>query len=322
MANPQAGNGFLRIANEIWNEVIRRDFSKRQKDIILFIWRLSYGCKKKSAYIPQLKDFELCGVGPTNVTKEIHYLVSCKVINWDKVGSVFTVNKDYERWQISPVKGWNEKRFKQLIHENLDKNGYQNDKSDSELFGPKIVVTYQNNKLRLIKTISFRLLKREVGRGSNPYGSKAKRLSKDSIKDSIKDIKDSQEEEEPQTALDAYRFSFNKFMYTGFIQGYVSELLKRGYPDSFVREVFLDMGARGIGPDERYMRKLAEDWILKGISSRQQANQNKVTPFIPKANTSIGVGEQPARRSKYEQEMDELQQAREEAKRLEAIGSD
>jgi phage replication O-like protein O len=88
-----------------------------------------------------------------------------------------------------------------------------------------------------------------------------------SFKDNFKEI------QEEETAMDAYRFSFKKLMYTGHIQGYVTELMKRGLTDSFIRDVFLEMGSRGIGPNLEYMKKLAEDWISKGILSRQQAHQ-------------------------------------------------
>ncbi|SHM58724.1 phage replication protein O [Gracilibacillus kekensis] len=47
MANPQVENGYIRIANDLWNEVLRRDFTKRQMNLILLIWRLSYGTGKK-----------------------------------------------------------------------------------------------------------------------------------------------------------------------------------------------------------------------------------------------------------------------------------
>lgn len=83
------------------------------------------------------------------------------------------------------------------------------------------------------------------------------------------------QEEEPRTALDAYTYSFKKFMYTGHIQGYVSELMNRGFTDAFIREVFLEMGARGVNADERYMRKLAEDWISNGIYTRSEAERRK-----------------------------------------------
>ncbi|MDQ6418695.1 replication protein [Paenibacillus sp. LHD-117] len=198
MANPQPEKGFVKLANEIWNEIIRRDFSKRQKDIILFIWRLSYGCQKKMALIPKLKDFEICGIGAQNIRKELDYLASCRVITWEKSASIFSVNKDYDKWQISPVRGWDDDRFRELISENLGAQTSQIEKkatSQIKKFSPsklniKLLSTSQNKKLRLLKTRSYNFLKQEVQLPSNPCGCRRKQLSKDIIKDIIKDKKD------------------------------------------------------------------------------------------------------------------------------------
>ena len=166
----QLENGFIRIANEIWDEVIRRDFTKRQKDILLFVWRLSYGCNRKTAHIPMLKDFELCGVTQNHIKEELNYLNSMKVLEWDQEGMIFSFNKDYSFWQASPVRKWNDERFKGLIHINLSTS--QNRKSNEE---------------GLPKTGSEDFPKQEVSEPERPRGTKDEGMSKDSIKD-IKDI--------------------------------------------------------------------------------------------------------------------------------------
>ncbi|MHA6530227.1 replication protein [Paenibacillus sp. BAC0078] len=189
MANPQPEDGYVKLANEIWNEIIRRDFSKRQKDIILFIWRLSYGCRKKTAIIPKLKDFEMCGIGYQNIRKELDHLSSSKVISWMKDSNVFAVNKDYEQWQITPVKGWSEERFKELISVNLVERRIftsQNEKPKREQNTGKLLYASQNKKYLLLKMRSDSFSKREVSGVSNPCGCKAKRVSKDIIKNIIK----------------------------------------------------------------------------------------------------------------------------------------
>lgn len=112
------------------------------------------------------------------------------------------------------------------------------------------------------------------------------------------------------TALDAYKFSFGKIMYTGHIQDYVMKLMKRGYTDSFIREVFLEMGANGVTePNLKYMQKLAEDWISRGIASRKDADQKKtsnsstpsnVTPFTPR----VSKAEELRRRAREEEALE------------------
>lgn len=118
MANPQKEHGYIGIANEIWDEVIRRDFTKRQKDILLFVLRLSYGCNQKSAIIPLQQDFVLGGLGGKgHVKEELTYLVQCKVLEINE--KEYLIKKNYDLWQVSPVRGWNATRFKELLHLNL-----------------------------------------------------------------------------------------------------------------------------------------------------------------------------------------------------------
>lgn len=248
--NPQLENGYLRISNEIWDEIIRRDFTKRQKDILHLILRLSYGCNKKVAHIPLLQDFSLCGVTPNHITEELKYLKICKVIDWDRNDMMFSFNKNYDIWQMSPVKKWDDERFKELIHMNL---------------------TSQNRnfpKQELPEKGSENFPKKEVGEASNPWDSRAEGVSKDSIKDI-------QEEERPLTALEAYIHSFKKMNYTGQIQGYIQELMKKGYTDAFVREVFLAMGSYGANPDVEYMKKVVDDWSAKGIYTFSEAKRRR-----------------------------------------------
>jgi hypothetical protein len=119
MVNPQKERGYVGIANEIWDEIIRRDFTKRQKDILQFILRISYGCGRKIAHVPFLKDFSLCGIGQTNIKNELIYLDQCEVIYWDREENNFGFNKNYNDWQVSPVREWNPDRFKEILHINL-----------------------------------------------------------------------------------------------------------------------------------------------------------------------------------------------------------
>ncbi|WP_217563044.1 replication protein [Paenibacillus sp. GbtcB18] len=126
MANPQPENGFVRVANEIWDEIICRSFSKRQIDIILFILRLSYGCNKKTAKIPLQQDFILAGLGGKgNIALELKRLEAARVITRNKEAGEYALNKDYETWDVGLVKGWEKARFEKLLNLNLDQGKKQ-----------------------------------------------------------------------------------------------------------------------------------------------------------------------------------------------------
>jgi len=119
VANPQAEEGYIRIANEIWDQIMMRDFTKRQRSILDLILRLSYGCGKKYALIPTLNSFALAGVRPNHVRKEIEGLVAARVIEWDEVVMHFAFNKDYDQWEIPYAYGHDEAKLDDLITLNL-----------------------------------------------------------------------------------------------------------------------------------------------------------------------------------------------------------
>ncbi|RFB35697.1 phage replication protein [Brevibacillus sp. VP] len=119
MANPQTEKGHMRIANDIWVAIIKRKFTLRQRNILDFILRMSWGCRKKSAVIPMLKDFELCGVRKEHIRIELEHLVAMNVLMWDSNRNEYWFNKDFDQWKVTPVKGWSEERFNELISMNL-----------------------------------------------------------------------------------------------------------------------------------------------------------------------------------------------------------
>lgn len=116
MMSPKSG--FVGIANRIWDEVIRRNFTKRQKDILLFLWRLSYGCQQDVAIVSKQKYFAVCGVGEGHIGQELKILSECKVIS--RNGSEYRFNEDCHLWQVSPVRGWDEEIFKAILHDNIE----------------------------------------------------------------------------------------------------------------------------------------------------------------------------------------------------------
>lgn len=196
MASPQTGNGYVRIANEIWDEVIRRDFSKRQKDILFFIWRLSYGCNKRTAYVPQMKSFELCGVSRTKIKDELTHLEKSRVLIWNKDEKLFEINKDYESWFISLVKSWDEREFQELISTNIVQNKFPKREFEIPKTGIEENEEFPKGELKVPKTgigssQNGNLSVPETGIATHDETNNdaASEFSKDSIKDNIKDNK-------------------------------------------------------------------------------------------------------------------------------------
>src|SRR5699024_412634 len=110
-----------RIANELYDEILRRNFSKRQQNLVLFIWRLSYGTGQKDCEVNQFNLFELAGIYRSDIRKELNYLRECAVLNWTEKDMVFSINKNYKLWQITPNKNWDSEKFNSLIHLNINR---------------------------------------------------------------------------------------------------------------------------------------------------------------------------------------------------------
>lgn len=168
MANPQKERGHVGIANELWDEIIRRDFTKRQKDIMQFILRLSYGCGRKTALIPRQKDFEICGVREGHIKTEIDHLIKCKVIERGSQKGEYRFNKNYDFWQVTPVFLWDEVRMKELIRINLLEAKKDRNLTESGSFEEDENLPNQevNEISDLTETVSFEeknLLKQEDG---------------------------------------------------------------------------------------------------------------------------------------------------------------
>jgi hypothetical protein len=173
MASPQPTDAHIRIAHSIEEEIMMRDFTKRQRSILDLILRLSWGCGKKTAIIPRQKDFEIVGIGETKIKDELIWLMNARVIAWDKDIDEFGFNKDYDQWRVSIVPGFNKERFAELIHLNLDTS--QNGKLSSQNGKP------QNEELT--ETVRTNLPKREDEQGSNVDEKPVYEVSKESIKD-------------------------------------------------------------------------------------------------------------------------------------------
>lgn len=281
MANPQVEQGYIRIANEIYNECIRRDFSKRQLNIILLILRLSYGCRKKYCEIPKLNYFEVAGINKVDIKKELKFLKSCKVINWDEEKNYFSLNKDFEKWQVSPVKNWDDERFKFLISYNLkvSKTLTNDPKKVSEILteepekvsktltkqnrGVSKTLTFKGEKVS--KTLTTKLVKYELRHPLIACLPRARWVSKDIIKDIInKDIKDINNNSNP------FQFYENNF---GMLPPILIDNVNYWISGNFFEhpeEIIIESMKEAVKANKRswqYCEKCLVDWNNNGLKT-------------------------------------------------------
>ncbi len=117
MTNSPLTEPYLKIAHSIQEQIMISGFTEHEIKILLFILRLSWGCGRRSAYIPRQKDFELIGVGENHVKTKLDYLIRSRVIF--REGCRYEFNKNYAEWQISRVRTYSPESLSRLIGLNL-----------------------------------------------------------------------------------------------------------------------------------------------------------------------------------------------------------
>lgn len=265
MASPQLEHGYMRIANEIWEQIMMRDFTKRQRAILDLILRLSWGCQKKTARVRNQSDFELVGVGRTHVKRELEWLEAANVIRWYRTGNehVFEFNKNHDEWKVSIVRGYDEDRLLDLVAINLHgvtetvTDDYQNGNSD-------IGQGYQNSNRGVTKTVTPTPSKPAVDAGFQ--------APKDNIKDNISISLSS--EPGPDVVMDAYHTHVGLIGPTEFakLQFYEDE----GMAPDVIVEAIVEFG-RKRKEDPRtpfsYLDSILRNWLNADVRNMKQLQE-------------------------------------------------
>ena len=91
-------NGYTRIANELFDEIIKADLSKHQIKVLLAIARKTYGFNKKSDRFTNAQISEMTGLPETRVCTAKNSLIDARILIW--VGREIGVNKNLNEWQL------------------------------------------------------------------------------------------------------------------------------------------------------------------------------------------------------------------------------
>lgn len=100
MADVQLKNGYIKIANDLFEQLFIRDFSLKQLRILLLLFRCSYGFNKKAANIIPYSRFDVSYIYKGDIKRELKNLEINKVISCDYENRVFSINKNYDEWKI------------------------------------------------------------------------------------------------------------------------------------------------------------------------------------------------------------------------------
>jgi len=109
MASPQTENGYTKFANELLEAFIRTRIPGQEIRIMLFIARKTYGYGKKQDCISYGQIAKATGIPRTRAIEHVKSLVSKRVLgslnNGTRQPATIWINKDYEKWVPSPIKG-------------------------------------------------------------------------------------------------------------------------------------------------------------------------------------------------------------------------
>lgn len=103
-------------------EVLRRDFTKRQMNIVTMIFSFSLYLGKEKAIVPKMRDFEITGVSKDKIRGELTQLVEMNVLDWNKEENSFRL-KDPREWNVKYHSGYNDSRAQEIFILNLKDAG-------------------------------------------------------------------------------------------------------------------------------------------------------------------------------------------------------
>lgn len=154
MANPQAENGYTRIANELYDSILKLKCTGLQKELIFAVIRFTYGFNRKESAL-SLRFLAQYLARPYNkISKTLNDLIEMNIIrikqdyNKGHISRVLELNKDYDNWKAKTVTKM--VTIKQLPKkelnscQNSNSNSYQNSNKEIQLINTKIKTEEKN----------------------------------------------------------------------------------------------------------------------------------------------------------------------------------
>lgn len=100
---PQLENGYLRIANELFDAILQAGFSKRELCVMLALVRQTYGYGKKTDDITVNRLASIAGIHRQGCSETLKTLIdkNCVLKRDGKYGYVLELQKNYRSWLAS-----------------------------------------------------------------------------------------------------------------------------------------------------------------------------------------------------------------------------
>lgn len=294
-------NGYVKIANNLFDNIIFRDFNNRERAVIFLVIRLSYGFNHKAAIIKPKARFGLIGMHRQHIDRALDSLVAKNVII-DRGNDEFMLNKHFDTWKVKLNKHFNEDNFNELkglqfrgnvtatvtnsnqeCNTDCNNDGYKmqttmvtnsNQAENKEV--TTTVTNFENCNTHGYKEVTTTVTKNEIlspprlqgqpeNADSDSDTSTPKDIIKDNIKTCIKDISLIEEEKKEGTKnFDPY---FNNPIVEKFKKEYEKNFdKKRCYLDNFKINKLIEISA----DNSDFLEKLPE--IIKKFSKLKFTN--------------------------------------------------
>ena len=107
MANPQAENGHVDIANDVMDALVAIRIPGEQMQCLLFIIRKTWGWKKTQDIIALSQFNKSTGISKSHTIRALKSLENRKIIVsniGNRLGKTYRFNKNYEQWKVLPKK--------------------------------------------------------------------------------------------------------------------------------------------------------------------------------------------------------------------------
>lgn len=119
MANPQKENGYVPVANEIFDFLCSFRVPGEVRQIFDAILRKTYGYNKSEDKIANTQIIELTGLTKGNVSRGLSKLITHRLVikadNFSKDGKTLGINKDYDKWIPFVIKRDNKRKLSKRI---------------------------------------------------------------------------------------------------------------------------------------------------------------------------------------------------------------
>ena len=146
MTSPQLENGYLKIANELWDALIKIRIPGEQRQCLDLIIRKTYGYNKKADKISVSQFSQATGINRRSVQRALKLLLSRKIIHGvksaDREVVTYGINKNYLQWKHGVKSADSVKSADRTVRENAARDGvksadYKRQYKDKKQFSPQ-----------------------------------------------------------------------------------------------------------------------------------------------------------------------------------------